>query len=374
MDWVVDRFLINVFTFLIYTGFWHVALYWLGWSKRKFNPFSVPALTRVLHNFFYSVVGMIIITGWECITVNLWATGRLPYMKNEEIFSSARNIFLFSFWSLLIPRVRDLHLYFVHRFIHYRALYKYIHSLHHRNIDIEPFSGLSMHPIEHLYYITCMGLSLYFYMSPFHLLFMGIHLFLAPGASHSGWEDHWHSDVYHYLHHINFECNYGASEIPFDKWFGTYRDRIDETKLYDSVPGNPRVQKNKKVHDSYVPSGSVSLHDCVPEIQSFVYMSWSTGFFLMICYCLSLRQKNGPFDVSTASGLALFFSLAPILFASFLWFVTRDSIAFNWPFHKDSLGVTLFHLIFSFVTIIPLYHLLDSSLAATTVYCRMWGC
>ena len=38
------------------------------------------------------------------------------------------------------------------RFVHISALYKYIHSLHHRNTDIEPFSGLCMHPVEHLYY------------------------------------------------------------------------------------------------------------------------------------------------------------------------------------------------------------------------------
>ena len=25
-------------------------------------------------------------------------------------------------------------------------------AVHHRNVDIEPFAGLCMHPIEHLYY------------------------------------------------------------------------------------------------------------------------------------------------------------------------------------------------------------------------------
>ena len=31
-------------------------------------------------------------------------------------------------------------------------------------------------------------------------------------------------DFFHQLHHRYFECNYGTSEIPFDKWFGTYHD------------------------------------------------------------------------------------------------------------------------------------------------------
>ena len=84
-----------------------------------------------------------------------------------------------------------MHFYFAHRFIHIKAVYKYVHALHHRykskatinktstpitititiiftgcitvtagnyilhdvrNTDIEPFAGLSMHPVEHLYY------------------------------------------------------------------------------------------------------------------------------------------------------------------------------------------------------------------------------
>jgi hypothetical protein len=31
---------------------------------------------------------------------------------------------------------------------------KYVHSLHHRNMDPEPFSGMTMHPVEHLYYFS----------------------------------------------------------------------------------------------------------------------------------------------------------------------------------------------------------------------------
>lgn len=46
-------------------------------------------------------------------------------------------------------------------------MYKYIHSLHHRNTDIEPFSGLCMHPLEHLYYFSCLGPSFLLYTTPF---------------------------------------------------------------------------------------------------------------------------------------------------------------------------------------------------------------
>lgn len=38
-----------------------------------------------------------------------------------------------------------------------------------------------------------------------------------PEAERSG-------DFFHQLHHRYFECNYGTSEVPFDKWFGTFHD------------------------------------------------------------------------------------------------------------------------------------------------------
>jgi hypothetical protein len=46
-----------------------------------------------------------------------------------------------------------------------------------------------MHPIEHLYYYACILPSLVFFLSPFAFIWNGVHLLLAPGASHSGASD-----------------------------------------------------------------------------------------------------------------------------------------------------------------------------------------
>ena len=62
-----------------------------------------------------------------------------------------------------------------------------------------------MHPIEHLYYYACVLPSLVFYCSPFAFLWNGVHLLLSPGASHSGFEDHFQADAFHYMHHRYFE-------------------------------------------------------------------------------------------------------------------------------------------------------------------------
>jgi hypothetical protein len=44
-------------------------------------------------------------------------------------------------WPYLGIVIRDIHFYFAHRFMHQKFLYSFVHSVHHRNVDIEPFAG-----------------------------------------------------------------------------------------------------------------------------------------------------------------------------------------------------------------------------------------
>ena len=55
------------------------------------------------------------------------------------------------------------------------------------------------------------------------------HTALTPAAGHSGFEGKLAEQVsfgsyFHYLHHRHFDCNYGESTLPLDKWFGSFED------------------------------------------------------------------------------------------------------------------------------------------------------
>ena len=152
LEWVYYRFKVNFTIVFGYFGFWHCVLYFLGWSERPFLPNRVYKLDKVSHNMWYTFLGTIQYTVWEAIVVHCYATNRIPYMSDKDAFSSRWGTAMFWFAAFWVPLYREFHFYFAHRFIHIKALYKYVHSLHHRNTDIEPFAGLSMHPIEHLYY------------------------------------------------------------------------------------------------------------------------------------------------------------------------------------------------------------------------------
>ena len=131
---------------------------------------------------WYTFLGVVQYTFWEVLYIHCCATNRLPFVSNQQTFSDAWNFTMFCLAAFWVPLYREIHFYFSHRLIHIKALYKYIHSVHHRNTDIEPFAGLSMHPVEHLYYYSCVGPSLLIFGTPFAFMWMGLHLILSPAG------------------------------------------------------------------------------------------------------------------------------------------------------------------------------------------------
>ena len=192
-DFFLQRLPLWTAVYFGYAGFWHVALYVLGWAERPFiQPAGKPlpegydkagtafaegrqymGLTwtslfssdpeapglkvlpaggpiKLLHNMAYSFSGLAIWVLFENIFCFLWATGRLPYLTDQAAYATPMGALNFLLGLALIPVWRDAHFYFAHRLLHYKPLYDQVHSLHHRNQDIEPFAGLCMHPVEHL--------------------------------------------------------------------------------------------------------------------------------------------------------------------------------------------------------------------------------
>jgi len=113
-----------------------------------------------------------------------------------------------------------------------QPLYKLAHALHHKNINVGPWSGIAMHPIEHLLYFSSVLIHFVVPSHPTHVLF---HLYmesLNPTFSHSGFDGVFvkdkkrleAGDFFHQLHHRHITCNYGTSEMPWDRLFGSFHD------------------------------------------------------------------------------------------------------------------------------------------------------
>jgi len=79
-----------------------------------------------------------------------------------------------------------VHFYTTHRLIHWTPLYKLIHSLHDRNTNPAPWSGLSMQPLEHFIYISAIAIHWVVPSHPLHAMYTSFHLTMAPVPGHSG--------------------------------------------------------------------------------------------------------------------------------------------------------------------------------------------
>lgn len=343
-SWIFPRILLNVTVTLLYVGFWFASLFYFRWSNRKFKPDNFPGVQTVIHNIWYTFLGAIQWSFWEVAFIHFWATGKLSYISDADAFVSRWNIFRMVAYTIAIPIWREFHFYWAHRLLHFRVLYKYVHSLHHRNVDVEPFSGLCMHPVEHLYYFATVAPSLFFCMSPFHLLWNGMHAVISPAAGHSGWEDHWQSDQFHYLHHARFECNYGGGGIPIDMMFGTLRDTLNdggESKTYKGVSKGNETLKEALVFKKV---SELSVKDFFPKLEDSQY--FMACIMILILLTDSIADRGFGAKLNNLHSLLIPFvvSVGPIISGCALRLVHGDKFNILWPFHNESNAILCVHM------------------------------
>ena len=158
------------------------------------------------------------------------ANGYAPHL------SWAQNPIWFCALFLLTPVIISLHFYWIHRALHWGPLYRLAHALHHKNVNVGPWSGLSMHPIAHIAFFSSILVHFIIPAHPLHILFHMQHQSLTAATSHTGYEALLVKDrktlalgtFHHQMHHRYFEVNYGNLEMPWDKWFGTFHNGTPE--------------------------------------------------------------------------------------------------------------------------------------------------
>ena len=246
LDWIALIYFRNAALLILVAGSIHLRLYIKKaqgvrykyndrWMANKDKRFLFN--NQTFDNIFYSLAsGCTIWTAYEAVTLWAYANDLIPYIQLRErpVYSVLLLIAVIVF--------RQVHFYWVHRFTHWKPLYKSAHYLHHRNVNIGPWSGLSMHPIEHLLYLSGIFIHWIIPSHPIHAIYHVMATGLGPAKGHAGFnrivvggEAGTESErtiggggYFHYLHHKFFTVNFGNEDIPFDKWFGSYHDGSPE--------------------------------------------------------------------------------------------------------------------------------------------------
>ena len=240
IDWVGLVLLRNIGLAVLVYGAWHLWLYiWRKqdtafkynreWPKTNSSVFLFSNQTA--DNMFWTLVsGVPIWTAYEVLLLWGYANGAIPMVNFAE--NPVGFVALF----FLVPFIHEVGFYFAHRLLHWPPLYRVAHKLHHRNVNPGPWSGLSMHPIEHVLYFSPILLFFIIPSHPIHMINLASRLGVAPGQGHTGFdrvvvgkESTMHLPYYaHYLHHKYFEVNYSDGMVPLDKWFGSFHDGSPE--------------------------------------------------------------------------------------------------------------------------------------------------
>jgi sterol desaturase/sphingolipid hydroxylase (fatty acid hydroxylase superfamily) len=253
-SWMWPILVFNIIMVALLNSVWHVPLYFFRTQGTEYkynkrwpggdNP-SFFLRSQLLDNIFWTFVWVVpIMTVWEIFAVWTQASGRSPALSWQE-----KPLYL-TVLVLLIPLWHTVHFHAAHWLLHREFLYKWVHSVHHRNVNAGPWSGLALHPVEAFAFFAPVWLYLlipshplvaiaainfaWFTATPAHIGF-GRVVILPDGRTID-------TDLYHhYLHHRYHECNYSGTDL--DLWLGTWHD--------GSVEAHERMRDRIKKRNVY---------------------------------------------------------------------------------------------------------------------------
>ncbi len=240
IDWIVQIYLRNLALMILVAGGLHCYFYiWrMQGDERRFDSRPLIAASRlftfnsqVRDNVFWTCAsGVTVWSAFEVLMMWSLANGYAPLLLPTDWVWLVALV-------LLLPAWETVYFFIIHRLIHWPPFYRRIHSLHHRNINVGPWSGLSMHPLEHLIYLSTVLVHFLVPANPFLIIFHLQYFVLSAATTHTGYQGVMIKGrlvlplgtYHHQLHHRYFECNYGGLEVPLDEWSGNFHDGSAES-------------------------------------------------------------------------------------------------------------------------------------------------
>jgi Delta7-sterol 5-desaturase len=163
-------------------------------------------------------------------------------------------------WLVLSPLavlfLIDAGLYYSHRFLHHKAVFRHVHRWHHRYVAPTVFTTTAMHPLEFLIFMAMLMLPAF--LLPIHAgVYAAViaYTYLIGMLDHSGIRAAWrlplHADNrFHDDHHVYFHCNYGHHTALWDRWHGTVRkpNRVYDEHTWggdEETKGEPDVELSR---------------------------------------------------------------------------------------------------------------------------------
>ena len=226
-----------------------------------------PKRKSIVHDLKHSVVGLM------AITVATTAVSVLRPLGMMQIYDDPAGLgwgyFALSVGVLVLGH--DTYIYWTHRLIHRKALFRRFHAVHHRSSNPNPFSSYSLGWLDgmiHGLYLPLMAVVMPLNLGAiavFLVLMMTVNVYVHLGyellprgfARHPvlGWIA---TSTFHNLHHQRSHCNYGTYFTWWDRLMGTAHP--DYVSIFESVTAQPLLGSSVKTkprrHDARWPTRS----------------------------------------------------------------------------------------------------------------------
>jgi Delta7-sterol 5-desaturase len=244
----------NIAMGVLMTGSFIAITYFIFWKKFKtrFQSWRIQVKERVNASQIKTELGnsvLVFVVGALFSTVVAYLSTK-GYTKIYTNFSDHSALLgIGSFFLLLL--IDDTWFYWCHRLLHHPKLFPYIHVVHHKSVDVNPFTSVSFHWLEP-FLLTCWIFPVAFILPVYAPVLGAVQLWglldnikshlgyeLYPANFNKGWLRFLTSGTHHNMHHSKFKGNYGVHFRIWDKLLGT------EFKDYEAE--FDKVQQRKKV-------------------------------------------------------------------------------------------------------------------------------
>lgn len=236
---ILKVFPLIVLRYAFFAGIAYLIFY--IWKREKYTNHKIqnkyPDRKNIRREMMYSVLSLAIFAGVGGGVYWLKMHGYTQVYKNFTDHSVG--YFIFSVIAFIL--IHDTYFYWMHRFMHWDKIYKYVHRIHHLSTNPTPWAAFAFHPVEALLEVAILPIMVFLMpLHPIAIFIWVIYQTVLNVMGHLGFElfpsgfttnmlTRWHNtSVHHNMHHRYVRCNYGLYYNVWDRIMGTNHAQYDE--------------------------------------------------------------------------------------------------------------------------------------------------
>ena len=310
----VKQFLITVISALTIMS----VAYFIFWillgnklSKRKIQLSKRAGWSQIKGEIGATILSFIGGTSFSILLLSLNGTGFTKFYLEAGKYGVWYEILTF----IIMLVVSDTWFYWSHRTMHQPSIYRYVHALHHKSLDVNPYTSSSFHIIESLW-LTLWLLPLAIVM-PISMSVLGIMQVIGTLnnlKSHLGYEffpkffsappfNMLVTSTNHSLHHTQYNGNYGLFFRFWDIVCGTELNSTESTFNEIHQRKNATIIDNTKYRTLIIDKLIKENQDTVSvyfKTEDKAFYNYEAGQYLTLKIKIGGKTYNRCFSLSSS--------------------------------------------------------------------------